>query len=143
MHDGSDYDVFATSFFSCRYKSFIKEICQARTFCLKDDVEMLRANGFAQGGSLDNAVVVDENGILNEGGLRFPDEFVRHKLLDCVGDFALLGLPIYGHIVAKRSGHAFHHAFVEKFFLEKDAWQTKFINTAGDLIPRTEEQFAN
>jgi UDP-3-O-[3-hydroxymyristoyl] N-acetylglucosamine deacetylase len=123
--------------------NFEKQIADARTFGFLQEQEYMKRYGLGQGASLENVVVIDQNGVLNKGGLRYPDEFVRHKLLDCVGDFALLGLPIYGHIVAKRSGHAFHHAFVEKFFLEKDAWQTKFINTAGDLIPRTEEQFAN
>jgi UDP-3-O-[3-hydroxymyristoyl] N-acetylglucosamine deacetylase len=80
--------------------------------------------GLGQGASLDNVVVVDQNGVLNEDGLRFDDEFVRHKLLDCIGDFSLLGLPILGHVVAKRSGHAFNHAFVEKLFGQKDTWQT-------------------
>jgi UDP-3-O-[3-hydroxymyristoyl] N-acetylglucosamine deacetylase len=105
------------------YKSFIKEICQARTFCLKDDVEMLRANGFAQGGSLDNAVVVDENGILNEGGLRFPDEFVRHKILDLIGDLSLLGHPIVGHIKAHKSGHQLHHEFLHRVLDQFKKWE--------------------
>ena len=81
--------------------------------------------GLGQGGSLENAVIVDQTGVLNEGGLRWADEFVRHKLLDCIGDFSLLGLPIKGHIVAKRSGHQFHHAFLEKLFHDKNAWQTR------------------
>jgi UDP-3-O-[3-hydroxymyristoyl] N-acetylglucosamine deacetylase len=73
---------------------------------------------------LDNAVVIDGDRVLNEGGLRYPDEFVRHKTLDCIGDFSLIGMPIMGHVVANKSGHAFNHAFLEKFFEEKSSWQT-------------------
>ncbi len=104
---------------------FEKQIADARTFGFLHEQEYMKRYGLGQGASLDNVVVVDRDKILNEGGLRFPDEFVRHKLLDCIGDFSLLGLPILGRIVAKRSGHAFNHAFIEKFFLQKDAWQTR------------------
>ena len=62
--------------------------------------------------------------MLNDGGLRYPDEFVRHKALDCIGDFSLIGMPIMGHIVTHKSGHAFNHAFLEKFFSEKSSWDT-------------------
>jgi UDP-3-O-[3-hydroxymyristoyl] N-acetylglucosamine deacetylase len=105
--------------------SFEDQIAAARTFGFLREQEVMKQYGLGQGASLDNVVVIDKDGVMNEGGLRYPDEFVRHKLLDCIGDFSLLGLPILGHIVARRSGHAFHHAFVEKFFLHKDAWQTK------------------
>jgi UDP-3-O-[3-hydroxymyristoyl] N-acetylglucosamine deacetylase len=105
--------------------NFEKQIADARTFGFLQEQEYMKKYGLGLGASLDNVVVVDQDKVLNDGGLRFPDEFVRHKLLDCIGDFSLLGLPILGHIVAKRSGHAFHHAFIEKFFLQKDAWQTR------------------
>lgn len=104
---------------------FKKQIADARTFGFIQEQAHMKKFGLGQGASLDNVVVIGHDGVLNEGGLRYPDEFVRHKLLDCIGDFALLGLPIMGHVIAKRSGHSFHHAFVEKFFQEKDAWQTK------------------
>ena len=104
---------------------FEKQVASARTFGFLHEQEYMKKFGLGQGACLDNVVVIGQDGVLNEDGLRYPDEFVRHKLLDCIGDFALLGLPIMGHIVAKRSGHSFHHAFVEKFFQEKDAWQTK------------------
>jgi UDP-3-O-[3-hydroxymyristoyl] N-acetylglucosamine deacetylase len=104
---------------------FQDEIADARTFCLLHEVEQMQAHGLALGGSMDNAVVIDKTRILNEGGLRYQDEFVRHKLLDCIGDFSLLGLPILGHIVARRSGHNFNRAFLEKFFLEKGSWATR------------------
>jgi UDP-3-O-[3-hydroxymyristoyl] N-acetylglucosamine deacetylase len=104
--------------------TFAREICSARTFGFLQEVEMMKRYGLGRGGSLDNAVVIDEDRVLNEGGLRYPDEFVRHKCLDCIGDFSLIGMPIMGHIVTNRSGHAFNHAFLEKFFEEKDAWET-------------------
>lgn len=103
---------------------FEKEICSARTFGFLNEIEYLRQYGFAKGGSLDNVVVVDNSSILNQDGLRFPDEFVRHKLLDCIGDFSLLGLPLLGHIVLNKTGHAFNHAFIEKFFSKKESWET-------------------
>jgi UDP-3-O-[3-hydroxymyristoyl] N-acetylglucosamine deacetylase len=110
--------------FAINRETFEKEICSARTFGFLHEVEMMKRYGLARGGSLDNAVVIDGQEVLNEGGLRYPDEFVRHKVLDCIGDFSLIGMPIMGHVVARKSGHAFNHAFLEKFFKEKDAWET-------------------
>ncbi len=104
---------------------FETQVADARTFGFLHEQEYMKKFGLGRGASLENAIVVGQDKVLNEGGLRYPDEFVRHKLLDCIGDFNLLGLPIFGHIVAKRSGHAFHYAFLEKFFLQKDAWQTR------------------
>lgn len=111
---------------------FENEICSARTFGFFHEVEQLKRFGLAKGGSLDNAIVVDKNGVLNPGGLRFQDEFVRHKLLDCIGDFSLLGLPLLGHIVTHKSGHAFHHAFLEKIFSEKSSWETCVVSENCD-----------
>jgi UDP-3-O-[3-hydroxymyristoyl] N-acetylglucosamine deacetylase len=92
----------------------------------------MKRYGLARGGSLDNAVVIAENEILNDGGLRYQDEFVRHKLLDCIGDFALLGMPILAHIVTRKSGHAFNHAFLENFFNTKASWQTLTLDRPAD-----------
>tara|TARA_B110000116_G_scaffold231008_1_gene213684 strand:- start:2200 stop:3120 length:921 start_codon:yes stop_codon:yes gene_type:complete len=103
-------------------ESFVDEIAPARTFGFLKEVEMLRKKGLALGGSLDNAVVLGETGILNNS-LRFDDEFVRHKILDAIGDLALLGSPVIGHLVAHRGGHELHAAFAEKFLQETDAWQ--------------------
>ena len=83
---------------------------------------MMRQNGLALGGSLENAIVLGETGILNNA-LRFEDEFVRHKILDAVGDLALVGHPIIGHLVAHRGGHALHTAFAAKMLEETDAWK--------------------
>ncbi len=104
--------------------AFKREISVARTFGFLHEVEMMKRYGLARGGSLDNAVVIDGNNVLNDGGLRFPDEFVRHKMLDCIGDFSLIGMPIKGHVIASKSGHAFNHAFLETFFKSKDSWET-------------------
>ncbi|CAN2041652.1 UDP-3-O-acyl-N-acetylglucosamine deacetylase [Candidatus Magnetomoraceae bacterium gMMP-15] len=106
-------------------ESFENEICKARTFGFIHEIEYLRQCGLAKGGSLENAVVIDKNSILNEEGLRYHDEFVRHKILDCLGDFSLLGMPIIGHLEINKSGHAFHHAFLEKFFTQKKCWETR------------------
>jgi UDP-3-O-[3-hydroxymyristoyl] N-acetylglucosamine deacetylase len=84
----------------------------------------MKRYNLAAGCSLDNVIVIGENNIVNENGLRFKDEFVRHKILDCIGDFSLLGMPILGHIVLHKAGHAFNHAFLEKFFTEKKSWTT-------------------
>jgi UDP-3-O-[3-hydroxymyristoyl] N-acetylglucosamine deacetylase len=101
---------------------FVEQIAPARTFTFLKEVELLRQHGFALGGSLENAVVVGEAGVLNHP-LRFDDEFVRHKILDVIGDMALLGFPVLGHLVAHRGGHALHTAFAAKVMEERDAWE--------------------
>lgn len=111
---------------------YAEAVADARTFGFLNEVEMMRRLGLARGGSLENAVVLDEKGVLNPDGLRFPDEFVRHKALDCIGDFALLGMPILGKVVANRSGHAFHHAFLTHFFNSKSSWETLTIHDFDD-----------
>jgi len=121
---------------------FEREISSARTFGFLHEVEYMKRYGLARGGSLDNAVVIDESGILNEGGLRYPDEFVRHKLLDCIGDFSLLGMPILAHIVTHKSGHAFNHAFLENFFSNKTSWQTLTLNKPADPACGTAKSLA-
>jgi UDP-3-O-[3-hydroxymyristoyl] N-acetylglucosamine deacetylase len=100
---------------------FEREVARARTFCFVKDIERMQAMGLARGGSLENAIVVDEFSILNPEGLRFPDEFARHKVLDAVGDLALLGMPVVGHLVAVKSGHALNQALVRKVLAEKGA----------------------
>jgi len=102
--------------------SFIEEIAPARTFGFLKEVEMLRQRGLALGGSLDNAIVLGETGVLNNA-LRFDDEFVRHKILDVIGDLSLVGHPVIGHLVAHRGGHALHTAFAAKILEEVDAWR--------------------
>jgi UDP-3-O-[3-hydroxymyristoyl] N-acetylglucosamine deacetylase len=102
-------------------QSFTEDIAPARTFGFMRDVEALRRAGLALGGSLENAVVIGESGVLNNK-LRFPDEFVRHKILDAIGDLTLLGHPILGHVEAVRAGHALHAALVQKLVQTPDAW---------------------
>lgn len=103
---------------------FETEIAPARTFGFYHEIEYLKKFGLARGGSLDNAIVLDRDQILNPEGLRYPDEFVRHKILDCIGDFSLLGMPIMGHIKIFKSGHAFNHEFLKEFLMRKDSWET-------------------
>ena len=111
-------------------ENFLVEIAPARTFGFLKDVEYLKANGFAKGGSFDNAIVLGEDSILNSTGLRFKDEFVRHKILDLIGDLSLVGLPIYGHIIANKSGHTTHLKFLKKLLSHPDSWQ---LESGADL----------
>ncbi len=103
-------------------ETFAREIAPARTFGFLKDIEFLRTNGLAKGGSLENAIILGEKGVLNSSGLRFKDEFVRHKVLDSVGDLAILGFPIYGHIIANKSGHSANIKFLKKLLANPDAW---------------------
>src|SRR5688572_24404454 len=103
-------------------ETFAEEIAPARTFGFLKEVEMLRQRGLALGGSLDNAIVLGETGVLNNT-LRFDDEFVRHKILDVIGDLSLVGYPVIGHLVAHRGGHALHTAFAARILEETDAWR--------------------
>jgi UDP-3-O-[3-hydroxymyristoyl] N-acetylglucosamine deacetylase len=102
--------------------TFAIELSRARTFGLADDVLRLRAAGLARGGSLDNAVVVSGSRVLNRGGLRYSDEFVRHKLLDAVGDLYLAGGPVIGHFRGVRSGHAHNRRLLAALFADPAAW---------------------
>jgi len=104
-------------------ESFRRELSRARTFALAEDIDRLRAAGMARGGSLDNAVVVDAARVLNPGGLRMEDEFVRHKLLDAVGDLALAGAPLRGSFVAHRSGHGLNNRLLHALMDDVSAWR--------------------
>ena len=102
---------------------FTKEIARARTFGFMQDVETLRANGLALGGSLDNAIVMDEFRILNSDGLRYADEFVKHKILDAVGDLHVLGHPIIGAYMAHKSGHALNNRLLRALLSDAQSWE--------------------
>jgi UDP-3-O-[3-hydroxymyristoyl] N-acetylglucosamine deacetylase len=102
--------------------SYEEEICSARTFGFLKDVEYLQAKGLALGGSLKNAVVLDDHRILNKEGLRFQDEFVKHKILDAIGDLSLLGIPIIGHFVAYKSGHRLNNILLKELIVRKECW---------------------
>jgi UDP-3-O-[3-hydroxymyristoyl] N-acetylglucosamine deacetylase len=116
-------------------RTFEREIARARTFCFRRDIERMQAAGLAKGGSLENAIVVDEFSILNPEGLRFPDEFARHKVLDAVGDLALLGLPVLGSFVAVKSGHAMNQTLVRKVLADAASHRVVRV-TAESELPR-------
>ncbi len=103
--------------------SFVKEVSRARTFGFMRDVELLRENNLALGGSLDNAVVVDDYRILNEDGLRYEDECVKHKILDAIGDLYLLGHSLIGSFKGYKSGHALNNALLMKLIADESAWE--------------------
>ena len=100
-----------------------KYICPARTFGFLRDVEYLQAKGLALGGSLKNAVVLDDEKIINKEGLRFPDEFVKHKILDAIGDLFLLGMPIIGHFMAYKSGHKLNNLLLKELLAHEECWK--------------------
>ncbi len=104
--------------------SFVKEISRARTFGFMHEIEYLRSKGLARGGSVDNAIVVDEYRILNQDGLRYDDEFVRHKILDAIGDLYLLGNSLIGEFRAYKSGHGLNNAVLRSLIAQRDAWET-------------------
>jgi len=103
--------------------NYAKDIARARTFGFTKDVEMMRANGLAMGGGLDNAIVMDDYKVLNAGGLRYDDEFVKHKILDAMGDLYLLGHPLLAHYEARRSGHALNNALLRELLDQPAAWE--------------------
>lgn len=117
--------------------SFRRELAAARTFTTADAIAGLRAAGLARGGTLENAIVVDHTRVLNPAGLRMPDEFVRHKLLDAVGDLALAGMPIHGRFRGHRSGHTLNHRLLERLFANEDAYRI-----APALMAPAEEEFS-
>jgi len=101
----------------------LTSIYNSRTFCLYEDIDQIISQGLAKGGSLENAIVVNENKILNENGLRSRDEFVSHKILDCLGDLMLSGYRIFGHIKTSQGGHQLTNALLRKFLLDKSNWE--------------------
>jgi UDP-3-O-[3-hydroxymyristoyl] N-acetylglucosamine deacetylase len=121
--------------------SYAKDIARARTFGFTKDVEMMRANGLALGGGLDNAIVMDDYKVLNSDGLRYDDEFVKHKILDAMGDLYLIGKPLLASYSAFRSGHALNNKLLRELLLHTDAWEiVSFANEK--LAPRGFAQLA-
>jgi len=116
--------------------SYIQEISRARTFGFMHEVEFLRSNGLARGGSLDNAIVLDEYRVLNADGLRYDDEFVKHKILDAIGDLYMLGHPILGAFYAYKSGHALNNQLLRALLKDSDAWEFVTFEHAEDA-PKT------
>jgi UDP-3-O-[3-hydroxymyristoyl] N-acetylglucosamine deacetylase len=117
--------------------TFKSELAAARTFGLLDDVPRLHAAGLGRGGSLDNVVLVSGNRVLNDGGLRYADEFVRHKLLDAFGDLYLAGGPIIGHFRGERSGHALTRRLLAVLFADPGAWRETTLAEAIAFAPET------
>ena len=116
-------------------RSFREELADCRTFTLRHEIEAMRAAGLARGGSLDNAVVVDDDTVVNPAGLRRPDEFVRHKMLDAVGDLALAGHPIQGAFIGHRSGHGLNNRLLRALMADRQAWRL-----TGGTVARAESE---
>jgi UDP-3-O-[3-hydroxymyristoyl] N-acetylglucosamine deacetylase len=117
-------------------EKYEKEICAARTFGFLHEVEYLQAKGLALGGSLKNAIVLDGEKIINKEGLRFPDEFVKHKILDAIGDLFLLGMPIIGHFVAYKSGHRLNNLLLRELMSKTDNWEIVGYHDQGESSRR-------
>ena len=115
--------------------SYIKEVSRARTFGFMQDVETMRAQGLALGGSLDNAIVMDEYRVLNTDGLRYEDEFVKHKLLDAIGDLYLLGNPLIGAYSAHKTGHALNNRLLRRLVEDKPSWELVSFERPEDAPP--------
>ena len=115
---------------------FSREIAAARTFGFVEQVEYLWQNGLALGGNLGNVIAIhwDRRSILNEDGLRFDDEFIRHKVLDVIGDIALLGVPVLGHVIADRSGHSLHLGLMQTILKNPDCWEYVKLQKKGDTL---------
>ncbi len=125
--------------------SYVKEVSRARTFGFMHDVESMRSQGLALGGSLGNAIVLDEYRVLNTDGLRYDDEFVKHKVLDAIGDLYLLGHPLIGAFTAHKSGHALNNALLRRLLETKDAWEYATFERAEDapaFVSSTQPAFA-
>ena len=116
-------------------KSYIDEIARARTFGFMQEVEMMRAHNLGLGGNLNNAIVIDENDVLNPAGLRYPDEFVRHKILDAIGDLYIVGHPIIGAFEGYKSGHAINNALLRAVLADESAYEWVEFADDEDLPP--------
>ena len=112
---------------------FDAELARARTFGFRDQVEALHARGLALGGSQRNAIVIDADGVANPEGLRFADEFARHKVLDCLGDLSLAGVPIMGHFYGYKPGHGLNNALLLELFTQRDAWSYVTMDEYGRI----------
>jgi UDP-3-O-[3-hydroxymyristoyl] N-acetylglucosamine deacetylase len=120
-----NHNVIGKQSFSMNFsdETYEQDICSARTFGFLKEVEYLQARGLGLGGSLENAIVLDDEKIINKDGLRSPDEFVKHKILDAIGDLFLLGMPIIGHFVAYKSGHRLNNLLLKELMSNKDCWE--------------------
>ena len=119
----SPYDAHQTSTFHSATMTFKDELCRARTFGFLHEVAAMQARGLGRGGSLDNAVVIGDDGVMNDDGLRFEDEFARHKALDAVGDLFLAGAPVIGRYEGIRAGHEMNNLLLRALFADATAWE--------------------
>jgi UDP-3-O-[3-hydroxymyristoyl] N-acetylglucosamine deacetylase len=125
-------DHLKTSVMDFSSTTFVKEVSRARTFGFMKDIEFLRENNLALGGSLDNAIVVDDDKVLNEDGLRYADEFVKHKILDAIGDLYLLGHSLIGEYRGFKSGHALNNKLLLSLLDNPDAWEKIYFDDDED-----------
>ncbi len=123
--------------------NFKRLISASRTFGFKNDLDQLRQQGLARGGSMQNAILIDGHDILNEGGLRHDNEFVRHKVLDIIGDFALIGMPIYGHLIAYKPGHEINNQLLHLMMETPDAWSITSVDEINALFGHKDLQQQN
>ena len=119
----------------------LTSIYNSKTFCLYEDIDQIKSQGLAKGGSLENAIVVKENTILNEDGLRYRDEFVNHKILDCLGDLMLLGHRLYGHIKTSQGGHQLTNTLLRDFFSDPSNW--KYVSMEDEEIEHKDNTYTN
>jgi UDP-3-O-[3-hydroxymyristoyl] N-acetylglucosamine deacetylase len=119
----------------CTPKTFANDVCGARTFGFADQVEAMQAQGLALGGSLENAIVIDGDTVVNADAVRFADEFARHKALDAVGDLALVGAPLKARYVAELSGHELNVALVRALLADTSAWRWSFAPLSAEMLP--------
>jgi len=119
---------------------FAQEIAPARTFGFSREVEQLREQGLALGGSMRNAILLDEQDVLNQDGLRYADEFARHKILDCLGDLSLAGAPIFGHLFVHKPGHRLNNALLREIFAHSDAWSRLTYEQIEQRMARIEQR---
>ena len=122
--------------------SYVNDISRARTFGFMQEVEHLRSNGLARGGSLDNAIVLDEYKILNDEGLRYTDEFVRHKVLDALGDLYMIGMPIIGKFVAYKSGHELNNKLLRLMLKQKKKWAVEYLDLENEKTATLASDYA-
>ena len=133
------------SSFNYNDDDFMNFIAPARSFGFLDDIPMMKRQGLIKGGSLENAILVDGDEVVNKEGLRFRDEFVRHKLLDCIGDFGLVGVRVLGHFYASKPGHQLNNQFIRTLFSRRDAWSyislTEYHKLIGNMPDRGPRSF--
>lgn len=115
--------------------SFVKEISRARTFGFTHEIEYMRSRGLAKGGSVNNAIVIDKYRVLNEDGLRYDDEFVKHKILDAIGDLYLLGYSVIGEFCGYKSGHGLNNRSIRELMLQEDAWEMVTFESPEERAP--------